>query len=257
MSDSNIFNLKNLKVMITGGTSGIGLAIAKEMLVQGARVHLVSNQSEDCRKAVEILADYSSRVSTSLTELGSRTAADEALKTAIDLMGGIDVLVSNAGIEGPKGALSATDEQSYLKTFDVNLHTATWLTEGVIPHLKKAGGGTIILMSSLSAFRGNQAIAAYSMTKAALSQMARNIAVSHGPDNIRCNAIAPGLIKTPFSKALMSNTEFMKKRLASTPLRRVGEDYEIAAAAVFLASRGGAFMTGQTLVIDGGTLISD
>ena len=120
-----------------------------------------------------------------------------------------------------------------------------------------AGGGSIILMASLSALRGNRMIGVYSMSKAALCQMARNLAVELGPLNIRANAIAPGLIETPFSRQLISNAEFIERRLRATPLRRVGQPNEIAAAALFLAGQGGAFVSGQTLVIDGGTLVSD
>ena len=112
-------------------------------------------------------------------------------------------------------------------------------------------------MASLSAMRGNRMIGPYAMSKAALAQMARNLAVELGPDNIRVNAIAPGLIETPFSRALMSNEAFMARRLAATPLRRVGQPSEIAATALWLASPGGAFTTGQTIVVDGGTLVSD
>ena len=112
-------------------------------------------------------------------------------------------------------------------------------------------------MASLSAMRGNRMIGPYAMSKAALAQMARNLAVELGPDNIRVNAIAPGLIETSFSRALVSNEAFMARRIAATPLRRVGQPSEIAATALWLASPGGAFTKGQTIVVDGGTLVSD
>jgi NAD(P)-dependent dehydrogenase (short-subunit alcohol dehydrogenase family) len=190
--------------------------------------------------------------------LGTRSAAEALARDAKAALGGpIDILVSNAGVEGPVTGLSDLDEAGYMGAFDVNLHAATWLSAALIPDMAAAGGGAIILMASLSAVRGNKAIATYSMTKAALAQLARNIAVAHGPDNIRANAIAPGLIETPFSQGLMSNAEFMTRRMQATPLRRVGQPSEIAATALWLASPGGAFTTGQTIVVDGGTLIHD
>jgi NAD(P)-dependent dehydrogenase (short-subunit alcohol dehydrogenase family) len=139
----------------------------------------------------------------------------------------------------------------------VNLHSIVQLCALAVPALKARGGGSIILMSSLAALRGNKSIGPYALTKAALAQLARNLAVEFGPDNIRANAIAPGFIRTDLSASLMANEAFMARRMQNTPLRRAGEPSEIAGPAVFLASKGGAFVTGQTLVVDGGTLVTD
>ena len=115
----------------------------------------------------------------------------------------------------------------------------------------------MVLMSSIAAMRGNRAIGLYGMSKAALAQLARNLAVEWGPRGVRANAIAPGLIRTPFSAGLLSDAMFMERRLLMTPLRRVGEPDEVAGVAVMLASRAGAFISGQTIVVDGGTTVSD
>jgi len=112
-------------------------------------------------------------------------------------------------------------------------------------------------MASLAGLRGNKTIGPYALSKAALAQLARNLAVEFGPDHVRANAIAPGLIRTELAAPLLANADFMKRRLQLTPLRRVGEPHEIAGAAIFLASAAGAFVTGQTLVVDGGTLVTD
>jgi NAD(P)-dependent dehydrogenase (short-subunit alcohol dehydrogenase family) len=112
-------------------------------------------------------------------------------------------------------------------------------------------------MSSIAGLRGNGAIGLYGISKAALAQMARNLAVEWGPRGVRVNAVSPGLIRTPLAQRLMDDPSFMARRLQATPLRRVGEPDEIAGAVIFLASRAGGFLTGQNLVVDGGTLVSD
>jgi NAD(P)-dependent dehydrogenase (short-subunit alcohol dehydrogenase family) len=185
-------------------------------------------------------------------------AALEALvEHAVNEYGGLDILVCNAGITGQAGPITEIDADDYRQVFDINLHSMVALCNLAYPQLKRRGGGAIILMSSISALRGNAAINAYALTKAGVAQLARNLAVQWGPDNIRANAIAPGLIRTGISEPLLADEAFMQRRLQMTPLRRVGEAAEIAGCAHFLASDAGAFVTGQVLVADGGTTITD
>lgn len=252
MTPHQMFDLTGKRALITGGASGLGLAIARAFREAGATVALGGDRAGEVAEAAATLG------ATGLTAvLGTRPAAEKLAADAIAALGGVDILVSNAGIEGPTTGIEALDEDAYMRVFDVNLHAATWLAAALVPGMKQAGGGSLLFMASLSALRGNRAIAAYSMSKAALAQLARNLAVRYGPDNIRVNALAPGLIETPFSKKLMADEAFMARRLAATPLRRVGRPEEIAATALWLAAPGGAFVTGQTIVVDGGTLISD
>jgi NAD(P)-dependent dehydrogenase (short-subunit alcohol dehydrogenase family) len=117
--------------------------------------------------------------------------------------------------------------------------------------------GAVILTASLSSLRGNKSIGLYGLSKAGIAQLARNLAVEWGPSNVRVNAISPGVIATEFARPLTDNAQALARRLAQTPLRRVGEPREIAGVALMLAARAGAFITGQNLVVDGGTLISD
>ncbi len=249
---NTLFGLDGKRALVTGGTSGIGLAIVQALAEAGAQVLTCSDRGDD-------VAGFSCDGAKAIHHRLSDRAAAEALvaKTEAELGGPVDILVSNAGIEGPVGLTGAAAADAYNRVFDINLHSAYWLASACKNAMAAQGGGSIILMSSLSAMRGNAMIGPYAMSKAALAQMARNLAVELGPDGIRANAIAPGLIETPFSKALMSTQAFMERRLQATPLRRVGQPHEVAAAVLFLASAGGAFMTGQTLVIDGGTLVSD
>lgn len=249
---SKLFLLRGKRALVTGGTSGIGLAIVEALAGAGADVLACSDREED-------VAAFAVAGARAIAHRLSDRAAAEALvdRTEAELAGSIDILVCNAGIEGPVGGVGQADEDQYRRLFDINLHSAYWLAGRCRAGMAKSGGGSIILMASLAAMRGNKMIGVYGMSKAALCQLARNLAVDLGPDNIRANAIAPGVVETPFSRRLLEDEAFMTRRLAATPLRRVGQPYEIAAAALFLAGPGGAFMTGQTLVIDGGTLVSD
>lgn len=252
MNASQLFDLAGKRALITGGSSGIGLAIARAFREAGAAVAIAGDREGEVRDAAANLGATGIHA-----VLGARAAAEKLADDAARALGGVDILVSNAGIEGPTTGIETLDEDAYARVFDVNLHAATWLSAALVPGMKAAGGGSLIFMASLSALRGNKAIAAYSMSKAALAQLARNLAVAYGPDNIRANAIAPGLIETPFAAKLMADEAFMARRLRATPLRRVGQPHEIAATALWLAAPGGAFVTGQTIVVDGGTLVGD
>lgn len=139
----------------------------------------------------------------------------------------------------------------------VNLRSAVWLSNALLPHMAKAGGGSVVLMASIAGVRGNRGLGLYGLSKAALTQLARNLAVEWGPSNIRVNAISPGVIHTEFARPLTDHPEVMQRRLALTPLRRVGTPQEVAAVALLLAAPGGAFISGQNLIVDGGTTIGD
>lgn len=155
-------------------------------------------------------------------------------------------------MQGPAGPLLVVAAEDWQQVFQVNLASAR-----LVPAMAARGGGSVILMACIAALRGNRAIGLYGLTKAALAQLARNLAVEWGPQGVRANAIAPGLIRTPLAAGLVQDAAFMARRIAMTPLRRVGEAHEVAGVAVMLASAAGAFVSGQTLVVDGGTLVSD
>jgi NAD(P)-dependent dehydrogenase (short-subunit alcohol dehydrogenase family) len=253
-----LFDLTDKVAIITGSTRGLGRAIAEAYLQAGASV-VVS--SEDNRACASALADFQSagyeRVMALKCDVSSDIEQRALIDAAVARFGGLDILVANAGIGGPQTGSIASPRDAYDRVMDVNLNSIVRLCGWAVPALKSRGGGSIILMSSLSGLRGNKTIGAYALAKAALSQLARNLAVEFGPDNIRANAIAPGFIRTDLAKPLLADESFMARRMQNTPLRRPGEAHEIAGPALFLAARGGAFVNGQTLVVDGGTLITD
>ena len=213
-----MFGLHGKRVLVTGGTSGIGLAIVEAFAGAGARVMTCSDRQDD-------IARFDVPNATAiLHRLADKAAAVELVsRSEAELGGPVDILVCNAGIEGHSGPTGEADEEAYRRVFDINLHSSYWLAARCKDGMVASGGGSIILMASLSALRGNRMIGIYSMSKAALCQMARNLAVELGPHNIRANAIAPGLIETPFSTHLLANDAFIQRRLLATPLRRVGQ----------------------------------
>lgn len=246
------FDLAGKRAIVTGSTRGIGRAIAEAFIAAGARV-VISSESE---------AD-TARIAAELGQPG--IAADVTRQADLEMLvagtlatlGGLDVLVCNAGITGEPGPFAEIDMADFDRVIALNLRSQVVLANLALPHIAASGGGAAVLMSSIAALRGNGAINAYALSKAGVSQLARNLAVEWGPRNVRVNAVAPGFIATELSKPLLDNERFMARRMAMTPLRRPGQPEEVAAAAQFLASDAGSFVTGQTLVVDGGTVITD
>lgn len=254
---NDLFGLEGRTALITGAGGGLGRAIAELFGAAGARLILLDRDEAILEPVVAALRAKGTEVVAIAADLID-TAGLKTKALSLVQQGDVpDCLVLNAGMQGPAGPLGDISEEDWQAVMTVNLVSAHALTSVFAPVMARRGGGSIVLMASISALRGNKAIGLYSLTKAALAQLARNLAVEWGPLNIRANAIAPGLIRTPLARDLMGNSSFMVRRLSMTPLRRVGEPEEIAATALYLASNAGAFTTGQTIVVDGGTLISD
>jgi NAD(P)-dependent dehydrogenase (short-subunit alcohol dehydrogenase family) len=169
--------------------------------------------------------------------------------------GKIDVLVCNAAVNPVFGSMSQIPDEAFDKIMGANVRSNHQLCNMVIPEMVARRDGSIIIVSSIGGLRGSPVLGAYCISKAADFQLARNIAVEFGAHNVRANCIAPGLIKTDFAKALWDNPEILSRSTSTSPLKRIGEPDEIAGAAVFLASKAAAFMTGQAIVVDGGVTI--
>jgi NAD(P)-dependent dehydrogenase (short-subunit alcohol dehydrogenase family) len=252
-----LFGLDGKTALITGAGGGLGQAVAELFAAAGARLILLDRTEEMMAPLVAKLRERGGTFTTIAVDLLDITDL-RAKALALVRNGDIpDCLVLNAGMQGPAGPLGEITEEDWNSVMTVNLLSAHALTSVFVPPMARRGGGGVVLMASIAGLRGNKSIGLYGLTKAALTQLARNIAVEWGPLNIRANAIAPGLIRTPLARDLMDNSAFMVRRLSMTPLRRVGKPEEIAATALYLCSDAGGFTTGQTIVVDGGTLISD
>jgi NAD(P)-dependent dehydrogenase (short-subunit alcohol dehydrogenase family) len=247
-----MFDLTGRNAIVTGATRGIGLAIAEAFVAAGARVMI---SSEDPADAERVGGDLGQPAMA--CDVTDDAAQARLVAAAVEAFGGLDLLVCNAGITGRPGPFSTLDMDDYERVMAINLRSQVVLCNIALPHLAAAGGGSAILISSISGLRGNGTINTYALTKAANAQLARNLAVEWGPRNVRVNAISPGFIATDLSGPLLEDAEFMSRRMGMTPLRRPGRPEEIAGAAVFLASEAAGFVTGHNLVVDGGTLITD
>lgn len=261
MSDApsapGLFALDGQVALVTGAAGGLGRAIALAYAQHGARLVLSDRAGDGLREIAAQCASLGTAVHTVAADLAEPAQVQALAEQAQAAFGRIDLLVCNAGMQGPAGPLLAVQAEDWARVFQVNLASAHALCAALVPAMGARGHGRVVLMASIAALRGNGAIGLYGLSKAALAQMARNLAVEWGPRGVCVNAIAPGLVRTPLADGLLADAAFMARRLAATPLRRVGEPHEVAGVAVMLASAAGGFITGQTLVVDGGTLISD
>jgi len=254
---STLFDLKGKVALVTGATGGLGLAIAQAMADHGASVLASDLDPVLCARLVERIR-RSGGVAHDLAADLSKVEGAAALATAaLTVHGRVDVLVCNAGMQGPAGPIGQASPADWQRVMDLNLRAAMELTTALLPKMAANPGSSVVLMSSIAGLRGNKAIGLYGLSKAALAQLARNLAVEWGPLGVRVNSISPGLIRTPLSASFIDNPAAIERRLSLTPLRRVGEPHEIAGVAVMLASAAGGFITGHNLVVDGGTTISD
>lgn len=251
------FDFGGKTALVTGGTTGIGRAIVDGLAAAGTHVLVNSEDSDACDQVVSEVRAQGHSGEPIPCDVGDPAALLTMGKDAWQRRGRIDYLFCNAGITGSRRAGDVDYEADVERVFAVNLHHARLLCDILLPEMARAGGGSAVLTSSLSGLRGNRDIGVYSMSKAALAQLARDMAVKWGPDNVRVNSISPGLIATGWEKNILGNPEAAARRMQMTPLRRVGQPEEVASVALFLASESASFVTGHNLVVDGGTLITD
>jgi NAD(P)-dependent dehydrogenase (short-subunit alcohol dehydrogenase family) len=251
----SLFDLSGKVAVVTGSSKGIGRAIAERLAEHGAKVVVSSRKQDACET---VAAGIRARGGEAIV-IPCHIARKEALQELVDRTtahwGGIDILVCNAAVNPYLGPAAGASDEVYERIMGANVRSNFWLCNMVLPQMAERGGGSVIIISSIGGLRGSAQLGLYAISKAADMQLARNICVEWGPKNIRANAIAPGLVRTDFARALWEDPVLYRKRTRDTPLQRIGEPDEIAGAAVFLASAAGSFVTGQTLVIDGGTTI--
>jgi len=251
-----MFDLTGKVALITGSTKGIGKSIAEEMAKAGAKVVISSRKAEACD---QVAREFNTRGFEAIS-LPCNIAHKEQLQHLVDATlkhwGRIDILVCNAAANPVYGPTAQAGDEAFDKIMNNNIKSNWWLCNMVIPQMAERKDGAVIIISSVAALKGNTVIGLYGMSKAADTALVRNYACEWGPSNIRVNAILPGLIKTDFARALWENENARKAREAMMPLRRLGEPGEIGGIAVFLASRAATFITGQTIIADGGATIA-
>lgn len=252
-----LFDLAGKVAIVTGSTKGIGKASALALAEHGAKVAISSRKQDACNAvAGEINTRHGAG---SAIAVAANISDKAALQNLVDetraSLGPVDVLVCNAASNPYYGPQAGISDEQFRKILDNNIVSNHWLIAMVAPGMRERKAGSIVIVSSIGGLRGTTLIGAYAISKAADMQLARNLAHEFGPDNVRINCIAPGLIRTDFARALWEDPERIRAANTSVPLRRIGEPEEIAGAVVFLASPASAFMTGQSIVIDGGATI--
>ena len=252
-----LFDLSGKTAIVTGSSRGIGKASAIELARHGANVVISSRKQDACEAVVaEIDAEIGPGRAMAIAASISDKAALARLVTATrDRFGRVDVMVCNAASNPYYGPMAGIADDQFRKLLDNNILSNHWLIQIVADEMRARRDGSIIIMSSIGGLRGSTTIGAYNVSKAADLQLARNYALELGPDNVRINCIAPGLIRTDFARALWENPERTEFVSSATPLRRIGEADEIAGAVVYLAAPASRYMTGQVLVVDGGATI--
>jgi len=251
----SLFDISGKVVLITGSTKGIGLAIAEEMAIAGAKVVISSRKADVCEEVAKKIQAAGGDAYPIACNINYKEQLQNLVDKTIAHYGKIDVLVCNAALNPFYGSSQDIPDDAFQKIMDTNIGQVHKLCQMVIPQMADRNDGSVIIVSSIGGLKGTSVLGAYAISKAADMQIARNLAVEWGPKNVRVNCIAPGLIKTDFAKALWDNPETYAATIKHYPLRRIGEPREIAGTAVYLASPAGSFITGQTIVVDGGGTI--
>jgi NAD(P)-dependent dehydrogenase (short-subunit alcohol dehydrogenase family) len=255
-----LFDLTGKVAVVTGSTKGIGEAIAHRLAEHGAKVAVSSRKADACEAVAAEINKSVGNGREVAAAIPCNISYKDQLQNLVDKTrakwGQIDILICNAAVNPYFGPAAGISDEQFDKIMDVNVRSNFWLTNMVLPEMVQRKDGSITIVSSIGGLKGSPVLGAYCISKAADFQLARNIAVEYGHHGIRANCIAPGLIKTDFARALWENPEILKRSTETAPLKRIGMPDEIAGAAVFLSSQAGAFMTGQTMVIDGGATIT-
>ena len=247
-----MFSLKGQVALITGSTKGIGKSIAEEMANVGAKVVISSRKADACEAVAAGIRKAGGQAIVIPCNISRKEEVEALVQGAVKEWGRIDTLVCNAAVNPYFGPLAGISDDAFDKIMSSNIKSNLWLCNFALPSMAEKGGGSVVIVSSVGGLRGSAQLGAYGISKAADMQLTRSLAVEWSPRNVRVNCVAPGLVKTDFARALWEDEERLKRRTAGTPLRRIGEPDEIAGAVAYLASDASTFMTGQTIVIDGG-----
>jgi len=253
----SLFDLTGKVAIITGSSRGIGRAIAEELAAQGAKVVISSRKQEACDAvAAEINAARGDGTAVAIAaSISDKVQLQDLFARTKEQLGPVDILVCNAASNPYYGSMDGIEDEQFRKVLDNNILSNHWLIQLALPDMRAKGDGAIVVVSSIGGLRGSPTIGAYNVSKAADFQLVRNYAVENGQHGVRVNAIAPGLVKTDFARALWENPKALAATEARLPMRRIGEPRDIAGAAVYLSSAAAGWITGQMVVVDGGATI--
>ncbi|MCJ7421747.1 SDR family NAD(P)-dependent oxidoreductase [Sphingomicrobium astaxanthinifaciens] len=254
------FDLSGKTAIVTGSSRGIGKAIAEQLAMRGANVVISSRTQETCDEVANAINAAGAGGSGGKAIAVAANISDKAgLQAMVDKanaeFGQVDILVCNAASNPYFGPMGGISDEQFEKILQNNVISNHWLIQMVAPGMLEREDGSVVIVSSIGGMTASTTIGAYNVSKAADFQLARNLAAEFGPKKVRVNCIAPGLIRTDFARALWENPELLKKITRTMPLRRIGEPEEIAGAAVYLASPASGYMTGQSIVVDGGATV--
>ena len=255
---SSLFDLSGKIAIVTGASRGIGEAIARRMAQAGANVIVSSRKLDACETVAAAINKDEDREAAHavMCNISHKEDLERLVAETKAKWGAADILVSNAAVNPYFGPSAGISDEQFDKILTCNVKASHWLSHMVLPEMRAKKDGAIIIISSIGGFVGSDMLGAYNISKAADLQLARNLAVESGQDNVRINCICPGVVKTHFAEALWKNPKIEKMMTEKLPLRRFGEPDDIAGAAVFLASPAGRWMTGQHMIVDGGAMIN-
>ncbi len=254
---STLLDVTGRIAIVTGGSRGIGWAIARAYADAGMKVVIASRKQDALDAAADEIraAVPDADVTPIAAHNGDKAALQQLVAQTVERCGGLDVLVNNAATNPHFGPILDAEDSHWQKTLEVNVLGNFWLTQAAVPYMRQRGGGKIINIASVNGLRPGTMQGVYSVTKAAVINMTQTLAMELAGDHIQVNAIAPGLIQTKFAQALWDNPDILAGITAKTPAGRIGQPEDIAGMALYLAAPASNFSTGQVYVVDGGVTI--
>jgi len=247
-----LFDLTGKTAIVTGSSRGIGRAIAEALAGAGARVVISSRKQAACDEVAAAIRSAGGQAIAVAAHAGDMAQLEALVEATRRQCGAADILVCCAGVNPHYGPMVEMPEAAFDRILAANVKNVLYLAGLVLPDMAARRDGAIVVLSSIAGLRGTRGLGGYAVSKAAEMQLTRNLALEWGAHNIRVNCIAPGLIRTEFARALWEDAALVARRLEATPLGRLGEPEDIAGAALLLASPAGRYITGQTIVVDGG-----
>jgi NAD(P)-dependent dehydrogenase (short-subunit alcohol dehydrogenase family) len=251
-----LFDLEGKVAIVTGSSRGIGRAVAEAFAEAGAKVAISARNIAPCEEVAAAIRQKGGAAIAIAARISDKPQLENLVAKTREALGPIDILVCNAAVNPHYGSLDQLTDEMFERMMVNNVLSNLWLSRLVAPEMRQRRDGAIIFITSTAALRATTMLGMYGITKTADYALCRNLAAEWGPDNVRVNCIAPSVVTTQFARVLYEDPERRKAREAETLLKRLAEPDDIAGVALMLAARAGAYITGQTIVVDGGTTIA-